>query len=333
MSLVRPTHAVLRGPGALSAYFAEHGYALPHPIALLFPRIMGLGQEALTESIRKAGIRDNITVFGDRIADGIARCESGITLGIPWKQIPKTEFVGDETALLQFVIEKNVNRRHLDESQRAMVAARIATMKQGARTDLARICAMSQPQAAELLNVGRRSVQYAVVVLDHGVLELQDAVNDGILSVSAASKVTKLPGNQQRAIVVKSLAQPKPAKAFGAAIRNAEIQSRHRQIVADARLHDLAGKRYFILLVDVPWDVPWDGFEPYAGSPYPLLSNEQFVNSGSTTVDSFARSRPTMPSCFSGLPISIFSMSRRFFSPGAASSCATLCRGQNLQSA
>jgi hypothetical protein len=124
-------------------------------------------------------------------------------LGILWNQIPKTQFEGDEIALLQFLIDKNVNRRHLDESQRAMVAARIATMKQGARTDLAQICAMSQPQAAERLNVSRRLAQDAGDVLDHGIRELQEAVDCGILAVSAAVKVIKLPGNQQRAIVVK----------------------------------------------------------------------------------------------------------------------------------
>lgn len=37
----------------------------------------------------------------------------------------------------------------LDVSQRAMVAAKLATMRQGARTDLASIEAMSQDQAAD----------------------------------------------------------------------------------------------------------------------------------------------------------------------------------------
>jgi hypothetical protein len=89
---------VLRDLASLTAHFAEHGYPVPHQIAFLFPRMMEAGQEALTESIRKDRIRDNITVFGDQIADGIARCKSAITLGIPWNQIPKTQFEGDEIA-------------------------------------------------------------------------------------------------------------------------------------------------------------------------------------------------------------------------------------------
>jgi hypothetical protein len=53
-------------------------------------------------------------------------------------------------------------QRHLDESQR--VAAKIAKLPQGARTDIAQTCAKSQPEAADALNVSRRSVQ----LLDSG---------------------------------------------------------------------------------------------------------------------------------------------------------------------
>jgi hypothetical protein len=41
-------------------------------------------------------------------------------------------------------------------------AAKVATMQQGERTDLPQICGrLSQPKAAELLNVSKRSVQHA----------------------------------------------------------------------------------------------------------------------------------------------------------------------------
>jgi hypothetical protein len=74
-------------------------------------------------------------------------------------------------------------------SQRAMVAAKIATLKLGDnqhRKQDAQICAPSQSKAAGMLNVGRRSVQHARTVLDKGQPELQKAVEQGRLSVFAA---------------------------------------------------------------------------------------------------------------------------------------------------
>jgi N6-adenosine-specific RNA methylase IME4 len=256
---------------SLGAHFAAFGYPAPHPFALLFPRMTAAEQAALTRSIRVNTMREPITMFNGQIADGIARCHSAIELGLRWERLPKTEFEGGEADLLQLVIDKNLNRRHLNESQRAMVAARMATMRQGARTDLAQICAMSQQEAADRMGVSRRLVQDAGDVLDRAVPELQEAVHTAILTVSAAKKAIELPAEQQRAMVANSLARSDPAKAFRAGVRNAEVQSRHRQIVVNARPHVLGRKRYPVLL----GDGPWQGAVSWIGSPFPRLSVEQ----------------------------------------------------------
>jgi hypothetical protein len=54
----------------------------------------------------------------------------------------------------------NLKRRHLDESQRSMVAAKIATLPKGSNQH-APIGAPSQERAADMMNVGRRSVRGA----------------------------------------------------------------------------------------------------------------------------------------------------------------------------
>jgi hypothetical protein len=48
-----------------------------------------------------------------------------------------------------YVIGINLLRRHLNESQRAMVAARLATLREGRPSKTAQICAVSQSSAAE----------------------------------------------------------------------------------------------------------------------------------------------------------------------------------------
>jgi ParB-like chromosome segregation protein Spo0J len=155
----------------------------------------------LAEDIRTRGLQEPIVLHRDgRIVDGRNRWLACRKAGVE----PQTRiFEGEDGELVPFVVSLNLHRRHLDESQRAMVAARLATMRQGARTDLASIEAMSQSQAADLLNVGRASVQRAKEVIDHGAPELLAAVEHGDIAVSIAATLATLPPTEQREIIAR----------------------------------------------------------------------------------------------------------------------------------
>jgi hypothetical protein len=68
------------------------------------------------------------------------------------------------------------------------------------------------------MNVSRRTIQKARVVLDKGVPELQAAVEAGQVSVSAASEVAKMPASRQREIVARGpeavVAAAKKSKSY-----------------------------------------------------------------------------------------------------------------------
>lgn len=129
-------------------------------------------------------------------------------LGIEY---PRVEYRGDDP--LGFVVSLNLRRRHLTESQRAMVASRLAKMPIGRPQDNAQICAVSQDSAAETLGVSRRSVQTARIVEDRGAPDLVAAVDAGSVSVSAAAEVAKLPVEEQQAIVDAGSATSSNAEA------------------------------------------------------------------------------------------------------------------------
>lgn len=90
----------------------------------------------------------------------------------------------------QYVISKNPHRRHLNESQRAMIAARLANAKSGERRDLVQICTRSvtATEAGDLLNVSRGAVQAAKVVQQRGTPEEIAAVEKGEAAVSTVAK-------------------------------------------------------------------------------------------------------------------------------------------------
>ena len=151
---------------------------------------------ALSNDIKTNGLREPIILFEGKILDGRNRYRACTELDIE-SPTRKWDGKGDP---LDYVISKNLHRRHLNESQRGAVASKIATL-QRRDNQHAQICASSQAEAAKKLNVSRRTIQKARVVLDKGVPELQAAVESGQVSVSAASEVAKMPASRQSEIV------------------------------------------------------------------------------------------------------------------------------------
>jgi hypothetical protein len=97
------------------------------------------------------------------------------------------------TDALGFVFRANLTRRHLTTSQRAMVAAGLANMKQGSGPYMvdekgASAPFISQSDAAEMMNVSRESVKRTKRVLASGDEDLIDDVRAGEVSVTGAAK-------------------------------------------------------------------------------------------------------------------------------------------------
>lgn len=221
-----------------------------HPLANLFPLIEGDDFLTFAEDIRVNGVRDEIVLLDGQNLDGRNRyralewlVETGEVLGQGWGHRAgeplDAEHLDPDNAWfrkfnrnvdgdpLAWVISKNLKRRHMDESQRAMVAAKIAGLSVGRpakefepapdhippsggiseqATDKIRpIGRISEHDAAALLNVGERSVRRARAVLRDGAPELQHAVEQGQIAVSAAEKIARLPEQEQPAAVAKAL--------------------------------------------------------------------------------------------------------------------------------
>lgn len=80
--------------------------------------------------------------------------------------------------------ERAAKNHPVATGQRSMIAARLAMLKQGARTDLSSIELMSQADAAALLNVSVSSIKRASKVLNEGTPEDIAAVETGEKGVS-----------------------------------------------------------------------------------------------------------------------------------------------------
>lgn len=170
----------------------------PHPLAAMFPLMTGPAFEDLRADIGKHGLREPIVTYEGKVLDGRNRLRACIETDTP----PVfREWDGSDP--LAFVLSANLHRRHLDESQRAMVAATLANLKNGQRADQAASieAACTQDRAAELLNVSRSALQRAQRVNAQGITELAQKVQAGELSVSAAADIASLRQDEQRRLI------------------------------------------------------------------------------------------------------------------------------------
>jgi len=178
-----------------------------HEFATVFPMLGDNDLQQLADDIERNGQRFPVIVDEDGLVlDGRNRAAACRMLGIE----PRVEvFSGSDAEKLEYVVSLNLSRRHMDTSQRAMAANKLATLRDGVSVQKqgAQICApsLSQDEAAKQLNVSRRMVQKARKVEHDGAQEVGQAVEQGRLSLEQAEKLVKTePDKAKQAEVVKS---------------------------------------------------------------------------------------------------------------------------------
>lgn len=178
-----------------------------HPAAEIFPVMDEVAFAALVADIATHGQREPILLHNGQVIDGRHRLRA-------CEQLELAPLVNDVSAAgdpFGLVISLNLHRRHLTESQRALVAAKLANMPQSPgtnqHTELAANLprpALTQAAAGALLNVSERTVRAASRVHTHGTAELVAAVESGEMAVSTAAQLARLPVDDQRAALAKT---------------------------------------------------------------------------------------------------------------------------------
>jgi N6-adenosine-specific RNA methylase IME4 len=211
-----------------------------HEIANIFPMMSEHELSSLAQDIKQNGLQNAITLCEGKILDGRNRFEACRIAGVE----PEYEtFVGDDP--LKAVISLNLMRRHLDESQRAVIASRMANMPAYRPSNKsANMPTLSQPEAAALFNVSERMIR-TVKAIEREAPERIPEIESGAMT---ATKVYKL-------ITTKA--------------RNDEL--RNKAVSAPS------GK-YAVILADPPWQYSNSGFNQSAESQYPTMPTDEICS-------------------------------------------------------
>jgi len=169
----------------------------PHAAAEIFPQMDEGNFQELKDDIAANGQQEPIVTYQGQILDGRHRYRACTELGI---EPLIREYEGDDP--WGFVVSMNLHRRHLNDSQRAMIAARLADLQRGGDRSKAHKGALTHAQAAAQLNVGERLVDKASALLNGEKAgrvedEIVQAVENGNIRLGRAEKIARLPKEQQ----------------------------------------------------------------------------------------------------------------------------------------
>jgi N6-adenosine-specific RNA methylase IME4 len=262
------THAPSLKPSLLIAITGGSVVAIAkmppiHPAANLFPMLPDAELQALADDIKANGLQQPVVMFGAQLLDGRNRWRACEIAGVE----PRLrDWTGDDP--IAYVVSLNLKRRHMDESQRAMVAARIATMREGRQKSTTEISVVSQAKASDLLKVSPDSIQFARKVLSKGAPRLAEAVERGEIAVSTAATIAEMPREDQGEILRKlDTGEARNAKE---AIR--QLGRAEKRVVTLEE--SLGGDRFQVIYADPPWQYSNTGFDGSAEGQYPTMPTE-----------------------------------------------------------
>ncbi|MDW5315000.1 MT-A70 family methyltransferase [Rhizobium sp. PL01] len=224
-----------------------------HPLAGLFPMLSPDDLRQLAEDIATVGQQEPVWLLDGQILDGRNREAACHVLGIDaWTK----EYEG--TDALGFVLSLNLHRRHLSDSQRAMVAAKLAIWKRGINQHTAGSANLPTHEVAKHLSVSERQVIKAKRVDTQGVKELSEAIRDGRVSLHAGEAISLLEREAQTEILRM---EDKQLAARVKEIRRKQSEIRHTVRLAHMAHvtdngHATAGQvaqKFPVIYADPPW--------------------------------------------------------------------------------
>ena len=180
-----------------------------HDAAAIFPLMVDDDFDALVNDLRQHGLQTPVDLLEEKIIDGRNRYRACLQAGVK----PIFNKVNPDDPV-QFVMSRNLHRRHLTPSQLALVAgkardyyAKAAKERQrggkGGKLLMEQVPqakGTARDKAGKAVGVSGKLVDRATKVIEKGAPELAKAVEEGRMSVSKAAEVADLPEAEQKKV-------------------------------------------------------------------------------------------------------------------------------------
>lgn len=260
-----------------------------HPAAEIFPMLGESELSDLAADITAHGQKHPIVVVDGHgewlILDGRNRAEACRRAGVTPDRV-----VWSGSDPVAYVLSTNLHRRHLNESQRGMVAVEVeriyakdakerqrehgatAPGRQNTSGKFAGSEGEARTKAAKALNVSPRIVSDSKKVTAKAAPEVVAAVRSGAIAVSDAVRIVAEPAAKQAALVASVEAgDAKTLKEAAQKATKAEVVAR-----IQAEPQPLPEGPFRVIVADPPWQYDKRAEDPThrGANPYPSMSTE-----------------------------------------------------------
>jgi len=215
-----------------------------HAYAEFLPMISTAREsEALKAGILKHGLLEPITIHDGKILDGRNRHRAICELltyekDFNYDNVVKFAPVPEGFTPEQYVITRNLHRRNLNESQRALFAGLMLlefkedrTLTKEQRTNLPKGSKTSH--FGKIFNVSGSSVKSAQIVIKRGLPDVKDFVQKGFWRLSLAKKIAELSKEEQQNLVADALTQGKSLAELWYANHCLDLNKKERDLSAE----------------------------------------------------------------------------------------------------
>ncbi len=264
-----------------------------HPITNIFPM---MGEEEfndLVEDIRKHGLREPIWTRKGRIIDGRNRYLACTKAGVE----PQFREWNGEGSLIEFVVSLNLHRRHLSQSQKAMVSENMLPfleeeakerkieagklygrgghskeelkVRQKIAYPIDKDANKSTAHAAKMTGTNRQYVSDAKKIKQKSP-EIAEKVVEGKLSIPEAKLLIKQPEEVRKKVLEKvEKGEVKKAREAIREVRREVLQKQYPELPPD---------KYDVVLADPPWKYAFSVADSRKiENHYPTLSVEELL--------------------------------------------------------
>jgi N6-adenosine-specific RNA methylase IME4 len=289
---------------ALKAAFAAMAPGEPpavppcHPFANIFPMLAADDRRVSFRASLAEKQNHPVILHKGMLLDGRNRARELIEFNLP---ISFAVFDGGDRQALDFACAENYERRDLTDKQRAMCAARIATLRVGDNQHTRKPTpigaptfdlgegAQPEPEAAPMRSIGeasammhapRRSVDRAAVIEAKGAPELKAAVETGPISLAAGAEIATLPVEQQQKVLAMS---EKEILAEAARIRKLKNDKRRGERVEKLKQISAGNsalpteRKFPVLYMDPPTKFAAGDSDRSTENHYPTMTEEELA--------------------------------------------------------